>query len=169
MQKEILGPFALKSTLKILHFRQTGSHLKARGSRALEYPQKTSGIGSSSRIRSTFRFDKYLAVVPPDELEKMVLPSFARHLDWIFGPRGISSLEVVAFGDFAHGRNGWALHNLFVCRQPGKRYRVFDARDKINRHEWIDTAHKYKSFLESCPIGPLVDSPEDRTLKWWRF
>lgn len=68
--KEILGPFALKSTLKILHFRQTGSHLKARGSRALEYPQKTSGIGSSSRIRSTFRFDKYLAVVPPDELEK---------------------------------------------------------------------------------------------------
>ncbi|KAK0665428.1 hypothetical protein QBC41DRAFT_379707 [Cercophora samala] len=170
MQKEVLVPFTLKSTLKMVHFRQTGSQIKARGSRALEYPQTDPGARSRFKVQSRFRHDHYLVAVAPEELEKMLLPSFAALLDWIFGPTGISSLEVVAFGDYAHGRNGWALHNMFVSRgQPGKRYRVFDARDKTNRHEWIDTAHKYKSFLESCPVGPMVESLTDRRHRWYNF
>ncbi|KAK4173911.1 hypothetical protein QBC36DRAFT_193573, partial [Triangularia setosa] len=78
----------------------------------------------------------------------------------IFGPTGIPSLEVVAFGDFAHDRNRWILHNLFVCRSntSAKKYRVFDARDKTNEHGWIDTGCKYKNMLESCPAALLVDS-----------
>jgi hypothetical protein len=50
-------------------------------------------------------------------------------------------LQVIACGDFAYGRNGRLLHNIFVCRnEQGARggdrvYRVFDARDEERRHD----------------------------------
>ncbi|KAK0744635.1 hypothetical protein B0T21DRAFT_389915 [Apiosordaria backusii] len=151
--REMLEPCTSKSTLKLLHLRQTGSDFKCRGSRAMTYPRGQYMYGYSHCREHIY------TVFPPHDLEGMLLPAFASFLDWAFGPTGIISLEVVAFGDFAHGRNGWALHNLFVCRSSlDKKYRVFDARDRANEHEWIDTRHKYRNFLESCPVAPLVDA-----------
>ncbi|KAK4033386.1 hypothetical protein C8A01DRAFT_40172 [Parachaetomium inaequale] len=85
-------------------------------------------------------------------------------LDWVFGPEGIASLEVVAVGDFAHGRNGTYLHNIFVCRRGDsscwesgcRAYEVFDARDTEHKHEWAALVHPHRSFLEACPGGSFL-------------
>lgn len=88
-------------------------------------------------------------------------PPFSCFLNWAFGPKGIHSLQAVAFGDFANGHMGGKfLHNIFAIRNKDelRGYQVFDCRDKAHEHKWRAMADRYADFLESCPVGPRVES-----------
>lgn len=78
--------------------------------------------------------------------------TFRRLLEWEFGPDGILSLQVVAFGDFAHGRNSEMLRKLFICRDMegwdngDPPYQIFDARDEEQKHNWIALVRPHPAF-----------------------
>ncbi|KAK4208990.1 hypothetical protein QBC37DRAFT_404754 [Rhypophila decipiens] len=104
-----------------------------------------------------------------------------RFADWAFGPNGIPSLDVIAFGDFGHGRwesNGWG--NLFLIRNKkigepgadggtraangGDNFSVFWPCGK-QLGDWSKTAasdliERNRRFLEACPMESLVDYDE---------
>ncbi|KAJ4294694.1 hypothetical protein N0V88_004924 [Collariella sp. IMI 366227] len=164
----LLEPFARKSSLRLLHLRQTGSD-KMRGDtccRALGFEPASQNDSYGWEVEKDIWevTDQVLAVrvksVSHDLLQDILKQPFRRLLDWAFGPDGIPSLEVVAAGDFAHGRNGYSLHNIFVCKNSkskeagGCGYRVFDARDEEHRHEWQALVMPFQQALEACPVGP---------------
>jgi hypothetical protein len=175
IQESLLQPFTCKSTLKILHLRQTGADQHWRGSRTLD-PYWTNSVGLENQFwggrlimnEDNEQEDAHVISMSHDSLQESLTPSFRSLLDWLFGPEGIDSPQVVAAGDFAHGRNGTFLHNIFVCRrgdsrswEPGCRcYEVFDARDTERKHEWAALVQPYWSFLEACPMGPFL--PQER-------
>ncbi|KAH6842353.1 hypothetical protein B0I37DRAFT_381730 [Chaetomium sp. MPI-CAGE-AT-0009] len=152
----LLRPFTCKSTLKIFHLRQTGADLnRGQECRALDLPrvdEPDCQPEEHNRVTS-------LQSLPYDTLEAALQDSFRSLLDWAFGQQGIASLQLVAFGDFAQGRNKLYLHNLFVCRaesgadRGGRPYRVFDARDREHEHKWAAIVRPHWSFLEACPVG----------------
>ncbi|KAK3291580.1 uncharacterized protein B0H64DRAFT_409476 [Chaetomium fimeti] len=152
----LLRPFTAKSTLKIFHLRQTGADLnRGERCRALDLPQ----IDEPDCQPEEHNRVTTLRSLPYDTLEDALQDSFRALLDWAFGPHGIASIQLVAFGDFAQGRNKLYLHNLFVCRaesrvdKGGPPYRVFDARDRKHEHEWATIVRPHWSFLEACPVG----------------
>jgi hypothetical protein len=100
----------------------------------------------------------------PWALQDCLKDEFRRIVEWAFGRRGMPSLQLIAFGDFAHGRSGYGLHNIFIVRYKedlgwgfiGRRYRVYDARDKEHEHEWAHIVRPHWAFLEACPVAPLM-------------
>lgn len=151
VQITLLRPFTSSSRrLKLLHLRKTGSN------REDPFGSKVFMSSVSRRVSG----DKTIPV-PPSRMMAYLDPDFARFLNWVFGREGIPSLEAVAFGDFANGHmSGKYLHNMFACRSSDVRqgYRLFDCRYKVREHEWRVVADKYADFLESCPVGPRVES-----------
>lgn len=155
-QPSLLRPFTFKSTLKIFHLRQTGADLnRGEECRALDLPRVDEpGCEPQELHRVTTLYP-----LEYDTLEDALQDSFRALLNWVFGPDGIASLELVAFGDFGQGRNNLYLHNLFVCRTKGDAdngglpYRVFDARDREHEHEWAAIVRPHWSFLGACPVG----------------
>lgn len=155
-QPSLLQPFTFKSTLKIFHLRQTGADLnRGEDCLALDLPRVDEpGCEPKEYHRATG-----LQSLEYETLEDALQDSFRVLLDWAFGPDGIASLDLVAFGDFAQGRNNLYLHNLFVCRTKssadnyGLPYQVFDARDRQHEHEWAAIVRPHWSFLEACPVG----------------
>ncbi|KAH6617499.1 hypothetical protein F5144DRAFT_586654 [Chaetomium tenue] len=152
----LLRPFTFRPKLKIFHLRQTGADLnRGEDCLALDLPRVDEpGCRPRERHRVTS-----LRALEYDTLEDTLQDSFRALLDWAFGPKGIASLEVVAFGDFGQGRNKLYLHNLFVCRTKsaeennGLPYRVFDVRDRTHEHRWAATVRPHWSFLEACPVA----------------
>ncbi|KAL2022247.1 hypothetical protein VTK56DRAFT_5857 [Thermocarpiscus australiensis] len=152
---EILKPYTTSQpTLKLLHLRQTGSHKRQHGSLFLDLPAPT------NRRR---REANQVREVRHDILQDMLNEPLRRLAEWAFGPQGIPSLEIIACGDFAHGRDGDTLHNAFVCRSKdrdgdGRRaYRVFDPRDREHEHEWAGVVRPHRGFLEACPVGSIYE------------
>ncbi|KAM7190191.1 hypothetical protein V8F20_009813 [Naviculisporaceae sp. PSN 640] len=107
--------------------------------------------------------------------------SLIRFATWAFGPQGIPSLEVIACGDFAHGRwdgregtdNAFLIRNrnqedgegqklnFSICR-PGEMGHGTLQRQKDGHYltgiPTIDhILEKNRRFLEACPMEPLMD------------
>ncbi|KAI1288702.1 hypothetical protein F5Y03DRAFT_379384 [Xylaria venustula] len=76
--KLILEPFRTKQSLNLLHIRQSRETMRRYGSWGLDQADALRGL----RIR------------------------FRRFLEWAFGPNGLPSLQVVAFGHFATSDGG---------------------------------------------------------------
>lgn len=87
---------------------------------------------------------------------------FQKFLEWAFGPTGIPSLRVVAFGDFAYRRTSQYIHNLIVCWKGPNRngYRVYDPRDAKHR-EWESLVRSDCDFLSACPFETYWPGPTD--------
>jgi hypothetical protein len=95
--------------------------------------------------------------------------TFGDFAQWVFGPKGILSLRLLAFGDFSY--NGrFAAHNLLLCRMeqqpadiaiPESQRLYFRAvkEDDRNVHELLS---KHSDVLEACPIDSLfnINIPE---------
>lgn len=83
---------------------------------------------------------------------------------WAFGPEGLSSLRVIAYGDFSH-KGRYARSNLFLSRNVGaRRYRVHRHEDMLGGclgggelREERELVCKYVEMLEACPIDPLFE------------
>lgn len=164
----LLRPFTAKSTLRVLHLRQTGSDKRRRGSLALDLHRQRS---DTDEAPDGLEFHDswggkvtWIKKANHAALQGILNRSFRSLVEWAFGPEGIPSLQLIACGDFAYRRNGKHLHNIFVCRNrdtaasssDGRPYRVFDPRDKEHELEWAPLVRPYWRFLEACPAGPLL-------------
>lgn len=77
---------------------------------------------------------------------------FRTFANWAFSPEGITSLDIIVFGDFAHG--GWAsADNVLLMRSTVGRsnFRVVFA----NNGEWKDALDKYHVSMGACPVEHL--------------
>ncbi|KAI1259879.1 hypothetical protein F5Y18DRAFT_408045 [Xylariaceae sp. FL1019] len=173
----ILQPFVSKSSLKLLHIRQSLSDIHRYESVAVqpmidmrldvksEYEGRaseeladsaSSGSGTSCSLFSD-------ADVIPESNDEGVAgeqhealaefrPEFRKLIEWIFGPEGISSLQTVAFGDFAN-IDPYSSHNRIFCRntQGGCNFQVLDQFSPVARK----ISREYCHILQACPIEPL--------------
>lgn len=85
---------------------------------------------------------------------------------WAFGPDGLPSLEVIAFGDFSYnGRYAWG--NVILSRKRGRQcefhkdskwpcHCVFEYIEDDDAISW-DLLDEYSDMLEACPMEPLFD------------
>lgn len=78
---------------------------------------------------------------------------FRRFVEWVFGPQGLASLQIVAFGDFAYGGRA-AQNNLLFCRSTDGRsnFRLLSESGT----EWEEVLDEYRNALEACPVEPLL-------------
>ncbi|PHH76230.1 hypothetical protein CDD80_1716 [Ophiocordyceps camponoti-rufipedis] len=120
----ILKPYAFKSSLRLLHIRHT----------------KTDAIDRGSHAYLHVYFNR-----PGATLKK----KFTDLAEWAFGPRGIQSLQVIAYGEFALGYP-WPGHSLFLVRnrRAAGGYDEVQVEDDLGRRLCIE----YKLTLEACPL-----------------
>lgn len=94
--------------------------------------------------------------------------AFGEFAQWVFGPTGILSLRLLAFGDFSY--NGrFAKYNMLLCRMEQQQaqitipesqrlyFRPVKGDDKT-LHELLD---KHSDVLEACPADSLFKFPGD--------
>ncbi|CAG8975997.1 hypothetical protein HYALB_00011552 [Hymenoscyphus albidus] len=88
-------------------------------------------------------------------------------LNWLFGPDGVRSVRVFAYGDFSHNGRFRAYNHIF-CRGDASGYVDPEPQDKpelelnwrpirADDHELWSLIERNKDFLGSCPTDPLVD------------
>ncbi|KAH6613647.1 hypothetical protein B0J18DRAFT_473366 [Chaetomium sp. MPI-SDFR-AT-0129] len=156
-------------SLRVVHVRQSGISQQSRmdgglpRSRASNFsaipPDNLNGIHSE---RCPEGFDKVVKISHQRLQDPSLLDDdFRAFLDWAFGPTGIFSLQVVAFGDFAYRRTSLYLHNLIIRRVKNSyQYLVFDPRDAVHR-EWEHLVESDWDFLSACPFETYCPRPTD--------
>ena len=164
----MLMPFVSKTSLKMLHIRQSGSDLEHYGSWAIKQASDTT-IKSLSDCGNFSSATDSVATNSINEMEETPLASdlsgtvnkhrlrdeFRRFAEWVFGPQGIASLHIIAFGDFAHG--GRATHNnLLLCRDSHESGSFRLLRE--NESKWAEIREEYRNMMEACPVEPLYES-----------
>lgn len=80
---------------------------------------------------------------------------FRRFVDWVFGPEGIASLQIIIFGDFAYGgRVNLTRDNLVYrrCIEGGNNHRLVSEYGA----EWVEVRDAYRNAVEACPVSPLL-------------
>ena len=115
----------------MLHIRQSTSDLEHRPSWALTYYTNANGIYLG--LRSELR----------------------RFAEWIFGPQGVVSLHLVAFGDFAYdGRKPG--NNLGLCRNTtgggDSNFYIVHEDDHFS-----EVFNDYSDVLGVCPMQPFLE------------
>ncbi|KAI0543820.1 hypothetical protein F4679DRAFT_567183 [Xylaria curta] len=127
--KSLLESYCQKGTLKVLHLRQSKLDIKR--------------YGSWGFIRGE-----------PESLT----PEFQDLASWVFGPDGINSLQLLAFGDFIC-RGRLFSFNLILRRKDAP---VTDGELPYHRIDpWLERNKSISDavcgFLEACPSTPLMD------------
>jgi hypothetical protein len=85
-------------------------------------------------------------------------PTFRKFLDRIFGPQGIPSLQVVAFGDFSYRRrNKNSVSNLLFCKDGNGNIQLL----KENSLRWKEILNEHRAALQSCPIIEFYDEADE--------
>ncbi|KAJ6437640.1 cerato-platanin [Purpureocillium lavendulum] len=172
-QIEVLEPFTKKNCLRMLHIRQSGSDIRCFGSWAfgrkspprlplVEHPP------TESRRDVLFLGDKepgWVSTVPGQTglvpVETVLNGGFCHFADWVFGKDGISSLEMVVYGDFScQGRLG---QDCFMLRRGGTiggqayPYSFYfpESQDDPDLEKLLS---QNPGFLEACPTETLLVS-----------
>ena len=87
-------------------------------------------------------------------------PDFYNLAKWAFGPNGIHSLRVIAFGDFSYGERAGVLCNVILCRNDSQR-RLMQQHNfhRVKMDEWEahDYLRKYTAALEACPVNSFME------------
>ncbi|KAH7211202.1 hypothetical protein BKA60DRAFT_494823 [Fusarium oxysporum] len=174
--KDILLPFVVKRSLKVLHIRHTGMNSGPSASwvfnHALELKitegenegvpiddtKKTSNSLNDDAEEDVYLSLEELATAVRERREWKTPPlqqSFREFANWAFGSNGIKSLEYIVAGDLSHG-NRYSANNALVCRVVGgeRRYRVIS--QERGGPEWRDVKSRYGSALEACPVENIV-------------
>jgi hypothetical protein len=117
-QKSILTPFTMNSTVKILHVRRSGFYLidplrNLGPGLSNSYPPYSS---PSSDHAISIPNTAHIVVENAEAAKIRALPTDLRDFcNWAFGPDGVSSLQVFAFGDFSFSGR-YEEHNHLFCR-----------------------------------------------------
>lgn len=173
-QVDLLLPFRSKR-LEMIHIRQTASDRNHYGSWAVHDKlfRATTATGTADGTHSSSWTGSDLGRVPRERAdaasepactdshpcsgqEVTLRPDLCRLAEWAFGPRGVASLQIIAYGDFAYGGRGDS-QNLCLCKgtDEGKRFQLIAVSDPA----WKDVQHKYRNVLEACPAEPLFEEP----------
>ncbi|KAM6511256.1 hypothetical protein FALCPG4_016258 [Fusarium falciforme] len=158
--KYILLPFTSKTSLKAIHIRQTMSDVSNFGSWALVEILAPSISRANSDASSDSDLTTYTEDSDPGpdwdldftQREPELRNEFRHFAEWAFGPDGIPSLDIIAFGDFAYG--GWEnSRNVLLGRNTSgtSNFRMLDAK----AGEWKDALDKYHVVMGACPVGHL--------------
>ena len=94
-------------------------------------------------------------------------PKLREFATWAFGPDGLPTLEVLAFGDFSYDGQ-FEFHNKLFCRHTGPiRNLENDTRNRElvrkfrpvrgNDRELWDLIDRNKEFLEACPTNAIIN------------
>jgi hypothetical protein len=86
-------------------------------------------------------------------------PEFHRFADWIFGPDGIASVQIVVYGDFAYSRHDHP-SNVALRRYAGERMKFEIITPSTP--EWNETLSGYYDALGACPTEPFIDLMANR-------
>ncbi|KAJ4328089.1 hypothetical protein N0V84_001457 [Fusarium piperis] len=159
--KYLLLPFASKTSLKAIHIRHTMSDIWKRGSWALgggRIPMKSRATSNASSDSDLSITEELLLGFDQDELEwhnPRLRSGFRHFAEWAFGPEGISSLDIIAYGDFAYGGRR-VDGNVLLGRQTGgtSHFRVLNEK----AGEWKDALDKYHVAMGTCPAEHLFHS-----------
>ncbi|KAI8711451.1 hypothetical protein NCS52_01408500 [Fusarium sp. LHS14.1] len=158
--KYLLLPFRSKTSLKAIHIRQTMSDIDNFGSWA--FIEASAPL--ISRADSDASSDSDLTTHTEDsdpgpdwdldftQREPELRNEFRHFAEWAFGPDGISSLDIIAFGDFAYGSRTKG-RNVFLERNTigTSNFRILDGQ----AGKWKDTLDKYQVAMEACPVEHL--------------
>ncbi|KAK7755480.1 hypothetical protein SLS62_002410 [Diatrype stigma] len=164
--KPILQPFAEKASLKLLHIRQSCSDLEHLLSWAQEgNPQDLIDISDESEPESNSEGSGPASEAESDPSEPSVREGdteqvgasvrlrkeFRQFIEWAFGPQGVSSLQIVAYGDFAYGGRD-PYQNIVLCRSSDERmhYRI------LSPYEAMAVLEEHRAMLEALPMAPIL-------------
>lgn len=104
--------------------------------------------------------------IPEERLYRLEGP-FKYLAQWVFGPNGIRSLRLLAYGDFSEDGH-FQPSNLLLCRQDPPREDVFLGTDDASKHfsfrevrqsedtELWELYEREKWVLEACPRDSLL-------------
>jgi hypothetical protein len=99
----------------------------------------------------------------------MTLAEFWEFANWAFGPDGLPTLKLLAFGDFSY-KGRFHVHNKLLCRhtrsirdlenntsQQGEDELILRFRPvRRNDRELWDLIDRNAEFLEACPTAVIV-------------
>ncbi|KAK8118308.1 uncharacterized protein PG998_002934 [Apiospora kogelbergensis] len=78
---------------------------ESKGSQSTESLSSWTGFGAERDARETSpALNKQRVDLQTGRLLGHLRKEFVQFVVWIFGPQGVVSLQIVAFGDFAHGK-----------------------------------------------------------------
>lgn len=116
--------------------------------------------------RNEERYDLSLAGLPEQRLHRLGGP-FKNLAQWVFGPNGIRSLRLLAYGDFSEdGR--FQQDTLLLCRRDSPREGGLLGTDDASKHfsfrevrrgedtELWELYEREKQVLEACPRDSLL-------------
>jgi hypothetical protein len=138
-------PFRNDLSLQLLHIRQSISDLE---SIALD-----SFMDTSDRAPLDLRQGPIIARDYSSSGDSYAMFSPATEIghfaQWAFGPSGVPTLEVIAYGSFAPTDFG-RLRCFFLCRGTGFSYGYHLITPKD--YGFNDVLYEYSDVLESCPV-----------------
>ncbi|CAI4212662.1 unnamed protein product [Parascedosporium putredinis] len=164
--QEVLKPFAEKTCLRILHARQSGADIKRRVSWVFDTKKADAAYfaGQPPGKHVLPGADPFCWASLPGRNNavtvRVLTRDFLNFATWVFGPNGISSLEILAYGDFScHGRY---LANSFMLRrkkptEDGQMPWKWHDPERERHFEIEDLLHRHAGFLEACPTDTLLE------------
>lgn len=152
-QIQLLQSSARSTSLKLLHLRQSGGDdITRRQSPFFDILEESDARATHpGRIRIE------------DCLLRTQLEALAA---WAFGNDGITSLQVIACGDFAYGGRpptscGSEPADVILCRPEAdseERFRVLDRVNEEVQDERAEIIDMYRDLLKACPHQAVLDS-----------
>ncbi|KAJ9130920.1 hypothetical protein NKR23_g11970 [Pleurostoma richardsiae] len=145
--RSFVAPFASKTSLQVLHMRQSGP--------ALRY------YSSWAKPADTDDTVDWAGMDLPDGKFPRLGRSFIEFAQWAFGSTGIQSLRLLAYGDFSYNER-FAYSTLLLCRRDPPRGQEGDARflrfrevkEGEDRELW-ELYERELCFLAACPTDAL--------------
>ncbi|OAQ60886.2 hypothetical protein VFPPC_01929 [Pochonia chlamydosporia 170] len=169
--KEVIEPLSLNDSLQVLHIRQSGPDIRKFGSSVFHqiHLDDVTLFGDCSGLgRQEICEDGMLgwvarqSVVANNQniLVTTILSDDLRQFaDWAFGPNGVASLRLLAYGDFScRGRfadSCFMLRRAFLTNGNQSPYQFYfqDVQRDIDLDELLD---RHAEFLEACPTNALL-------------
>ncbi|KAK3897012.1 f-box-like domain-containing protein [Staphylotrichum tortipilum] len=178
--KPILLPFTSKTSLKVLHIRQSTTLLKAfevpwalsmdplkRYGLPLASPQSGSvnpiewaageadGLDSANNT-TTDRTDADDPSSRKPNRKPKLRPEFRQFAEWVFGPHGVRSLQLLVCGNYAN--DDW-LRQVVLERSPGGEGNGL-FRDPIVGSHRPKSVEAYRDLFEVCRVVGDWDRPQ---------
>lgn len=133
----------------MLHLRQSGKDLK-------HYPCWVNANEYDEEI-----YNLSLNGIPEERLHRLGGP-FKNLAQWAFGPDGIRSLRLLAYGDFS-GNGPFQRFNLLLCRRDeflgtdyaSQHFHFREVRPGEDTELW-ELYEREKHVLEACPRDSLL-------------
>jgi hypothetical protein len=152
LQTYVLDALTARQSLRILHVRQSGADIRRSGSWGELHPYENTASEPDSPASGE----------SAQNLGPILTKPLRNLAQWAFGPEGLLSLQVIAFGDFSYeGR--YANSQVLLVRNTAES----DSRHGTKEHtfrrirltdQWQnDLISRYSQMLAACPTSPLLE------------